>query len=181
MSAALNSTIPDSSSSSADSIETEAVRITRHPVRRGAYLLETEQWFPKPRPEVFDFFADAGNLETITPPFLRFKIVTPRPIDMRAGQLIDYSLRLHAIPIRWRTEIESWEPPLRFVDRQLRGPYRLWHHEHTFTAIDGGTLVKDAVTYIVPGGSLVHALFVKADVRRIFEYRRKVLRELLGE
>jgi ligand-binding SRPBCC domain-containing protein len=170
----------DSSTLPADNITAEAVRITRHPVRRGAYLLETEQWFPKPPPEVFDFFADAGNLETITPPFLRFRIVTPRPIDMRAGQLIDYSLRLHGIPVRWRTEIESWDPPVRFVDRQLRGPYRLWHHEHTFTPIDSGTLVKDAVTYVVPGGPFVHALFVKSDVRRIFEYRRKVLRDLLG-
>jgi ligand-binding SRPBCC domain-containing protein len=180
MSAQLDSTPRSSSVAPPVTALSEAVRIGRHPSRRGAYLLETEQWFPKPPPDVFDFFADAGNLETITPPFLQFRIVTPRPIDMRAGRLIDYRLRLHGIPIRWRTEIEVWEPRVRFVDRQLRGPYRLWHHEHTFTPLDGGTLVKDAVTYMVPGGALVHALFVKGDVRRIFEYRREILRSVLG-
>lgn len=152
-----------------------AVSIRRHPVRTGGFLLETEQWFPRPRREVFDFFADAANLEAITPPFLHFQIVTPPPIEMRPGTLIDYRLSLHGVPIRWRTEISDWEPSVRFVDQQLRGPYRYWIHEHTFTERDGGTLVKDSVAYAVPGGALVHWLIVRRDLRTIFAWRRLTL------
>lgn len=134
----------------------------------------------KPIGNVFAFFADPGNLEAITPPWLRFRIRTPPPIEMRAGTLIDYRLRLHCIPMRWRTEISVWEPPFRFVDRQLRGPYDLWEHTHTFTECAGGTLVSDSVRYRVPGGRLVETLFVERDLRRIFQYRRDRLGELLG-
>jgi ligand-binding SRPBCC domain-containing protein len=156
------------------------IHIGRHPERKGAYLLETTQWFPRPRPVVFDFFADASNLETITPPFLHFQIVTPRPIAMAAGALIDYRLSLHGVPIKWRTEIASWEPSHRFVDQQLKGPYHFWIHEHTFTDQHGGTLVKDAVTYSVPGGAVVHALIVKRDLTTIFAYRRKIMEQTFG-
>lgn len=153
------------------------ILIGRDPLRPGGYLLETEQWFPSPRTEVFDFFADAGNLERITPPFLHFQIVTPLPIAMRAGALIDYRLSLHGLPISWRTEISKWEPSARFIDQQLRGPYRYWIHEHTFTEQDGGTLVRDTVAYKVPGGRLIHWLVVQRDLRRIFGYRRWVLEQ----
>ena len=99
--------------------------------------LDTELFLPRPREEVFPFFADAFNLEAITPPFLRFKVTTEAPIEMQVGALIDYKLRLHGIPITWRTRIAAWEPPYRFVDEQLKGPYSLWRHEHTFEEVEG--------------------------------------------
>ena len=135
---------------------------------------------PRPRPEVFAFFADAGNLEALTPPFLRFHIETPRPIEMRAGALIEYRLRVHGLPIRWTSEITVWEPPGRFVDEQLRGPYRLWHHEHTFEDAPGGTFVNDRVRYRPPFGRLAHWLVIERDVRAIFRYRSESLLRLFG-
>lgn len=152
------------------------VEITRHPQRRGVYQLRTELWVPQPIETVFEFFADAYNLEDITPPWLHFHVLTPRPVAMFAGRLIDYKLRLRGLPLRWQSEISVWEPPVRFVDRQVRGPYTLWHHEHTFEPHDGGTLVRDCVDYAVPGGALVNTLFVQPDLRRIFEYRTLRLR-----
>lgn len=143
-----------------------------------AYTFETELWLPRPRDEVFPFFAEARNLETLTPPWLRFEVLTPPPILMKAGALIDYRLRVHGLPIRWRTEIAEWDPPHRFVDVQLRGPYTLWHHTHTFTEQNGGTLCTDRVRYRPRGGALVQRLFVQRDVGRIFEYRRRRLAEL---
>lgn len=143
-----------------------------------ASTFRTELWLPRPRAEVFDFFSDAANLERITPPFLRFRIETPLPIEMRNGALIDYRLRVRGVPIRWRTEIRSWEPPLRFVDVQLRGPYRLWEHTHTFEERDGGTLCGDTVRFAVWGGALVERLFVRREVAAIFAYRERVLRGL---
>jgi ligand-binding SRPBCC domain-containing protein len=130
--------------------------------------------------EVFPFFADARNLEELTPPFLRFQVLTPPPISMAAGTRIDYRLRLHGIPIRWQSEITAWEPMRMFVDEQRRGPYRAWIHTHRFTAKDGGTLVEDEVRYDVPGGALVNALFVRNDVARIFAYREAKLRARFG-
>ncbi len=144
------------------------------------YLLTSSTVLPRPREEVFAFFADAGNLETLTPPLLRFEILTPLPVAMHPGALIDYRLRLHGVPITWRTEITEWQPPFRFVDRQLRGPYRLWHHEHTFEEVAGGTLATDRVHYAflpVPG---VHRLFVEPDLRRIFGYRLARMGEIFG-
>ena len=135
---------------------------------------------PRPRAEVFAFFADAGNLQELTPPWLRFEVLTPRPIEMRPGALIDYRLRLRLIPIRWRTEITAWEPPRRFVDEQLRGPYRLWIHEHTFEEDGDGTLCGDFVRYAVPFGALANRLLVARDVRKIFAYRERRLQEIFG-
>ena len=154
--------------------------ITRHAAQSGVYKLTDELWLPRPIHEVFDFFADASRLELITPPWLHFHVLTETPITMRPGTLIDYKLRLHGVPIRWQTEISEWQPPRMFVDRQLRGPYRLWRHRHTFTERDGGTLVQDEVEYRVPGGALVHRWFVKPDLEKIFAYRQKKLREYLG-
>ncbi len=144
--------------------------------RGGVRTLDAELFIPRPLPEVFAFFAEAPNLQALTPRWLHFEILTPLPIAMRAGALIDYRLRLRGIPLRWRTEITVWEPPHRFVDVQRRGPYRLWRHEHTFEERDGGTLVRDHVDYKVFGGALVDRLFVRPDVRRIFAYRQCVLR-----
>jgi ligand-binding SRPBCC domain-containing protein len=143
------------------------------------YELATSLWLARPRPEVIEFFGDAGNLDALTPPWLKFRILTPRPIDMRPGTLIDYELRIHGVPVRWRTGITTWAPPDAFVDEQLRGPYRRWVHTHTFADEAGGTRVEDRVVYSVPGGPLVHALFVAPDLRRIFGYRLQALRERL--
>ena len=124
------------------------------------------------------FFGDAGNLELMTPPWLSFKILTPRPIAMRPGTLIDYRIALHGIPMKWRTEITAWNPPFEFVDEQLSGPYRRWHHRHTFVEERGGTRVGDEVTYDVLGGWLVNKVFVERDVTRIFSYREETLKRL---
>ena len=130
-----------------------------------------ELWLPLPPVKLFEFFGDATNLDALTPPWLHFNIVTPRPIPMKAGTLIDYRLRIHGIPIRWRTRINEWKPPHRFVDEQIRGPYRRWIHEHTFDERDGGTLARDTVSYAVPFDLLTHHLFVKPDIERIFAFR----------
>ncbi len=135
---------------------------------------------PRPRPEVFAFFADAANLEALTPPWLGFHIVTPQPIELRTGALIEYRLRVHGLPLRWTTEITAWEPPVRFVDEQLRGPYRLWLHEHTFEDAPGGTFVRDRVRYRPPFGRLANWLVVERDVRTIFRHRSETLLRLFG-
>ena len=145
------------------------------------YTLDCAIWLPKPPAEVFEFFGDAGNLEAITPPWLHFEVVTPRPIPMNPGALIDYKLKLHGIPLRWRTEISSWRPPVMFVDRQLRGPYKLWRHTHTFEPSEGGTLVKDHVDYTPRGGSLVHRWFVRPDLLKIFSFRQETIARMLGD
>ncbi len=144
------------------------------------FTLHTELWLPPPRDEIFPFFAEARNLEAITPPWLKFEVLTPAPIAMRAGTLIDYRIHVHGIPIRWRTEIAQWQPPHRFVDVQLRGPYILWHHTHTFESRDGGTLCGDHVRYRPRGGALAHWLFVRRDVEGIFQYRQQRLKDLFN-
>ena len=144
------------------------------------FKLDNEVWLPRPIDEVFEFFSDARNLETLTPPMLRFEVLTPPPIRMAVGTVIDYKLRLRGVPIKWQSEITAWEPPYRFVDEQRRGPYSMWVHEHTFVEKDGGTLAVDKVKYAVPGGALVNKLFVARDVRRIFEYRTERMLGALG-
>lgn len=144
------------------------------------FTLTNELWLPAPPWDVFPFFADAFNLERITPPMLRFRVLTAPPIAMGVGTLLDYRVRLRGVPMRWQSEITAWEPPHRFVDEQRRGPYRLWVHEHTFAAQDGGTVARDNVRYAVPGGVLVQRLFVAPDLRRIFEYRSAALREIFS-
>ena len=134
----------------------------------------------KPLSEVFPFFSDALNLQRITPPWLRFEVLTPQPISMEVGKKIDYRLRVRGFPLRWTSEITAWEPPFRFVDEQVRGPYRLWVHEHRFSEKDGMTLAEDYVRYAVFGGALTDRLFVRRDVERIFAYRRKTMIELFG-
>ena len=142
------------------------------------FTLGREILLPRPLEEVFPFFADAQNLEAITPNWMSFSIITPKPIEMRVGTLIDYKLRVRGIPLRWRSEITVWQPPFRFVDEQRRGPYRQWIHEHTFEARDGGTLCRDSVRYAVLGGRIIERLFVRRDVETIFEFRQKKLREI---
>ena len=144
------------------------------------FVLNLELSLPVPRPEVFPFFAEARNLETLTPPWLRFEVLTPPPIQMQAGTRIDYQLRLHGLPLRWQSEITAWEPPHRFVDEQRRGPYRRWIHEHRFEEETGGTRCVDRVRYAVYGGSLIEWLFIRRDLQRIFAFRQAKLRELFA-
>jgi ligand-binding SRPBCC domain-containing protein len=143
-------------------------------------LFESELWLPKPRADVFQFFSEAQNLQTLTPDWLNFEILTPSPVKMEAGALIEYRIRVRGIPFRWKTRIEAWNPPESFVDVQLGGPYRLWHHTHTFIERDGGTLCRDSVRYWPKGGRLMDWLFVRRDVKTIFNYRAAKLREIFG-
>ena len=142
------------------------------------FTFNAELWLPQPIDKVFPFFGEARNLEMLTPPWVKFKVLTPEPIAMRMGMLIDYRIKVHGLPIHWQTEIIEWNPPHRFVDVQLSGPYTLWHHTHTFIERDGGTLCRDEVRYRPRGGALINALFVRRDVERIFDYRQKRLREI---
>lgn len=147
-----------------------------------SYLLTTWQWLPRPREEVFAFFSDARNLQRITPEFLKFRVLTPGVIPMHAGAVIDYRLSLRGLPLKWKTEITTWDPPVRFVDVQLRGPYAEWIHTHAFEEQEGGTLVHDSVRYRLPGPSfitrLVNSLMVAPDTARIFEYRHQAIEDI---
>lgn len=127
---------------------------------------------------VFDFFSKAENLNLITPPDLSFKIITPLPVEMKNGTIIDYKIKLNGLPFSWKTEITAWEPPFRFVDTQLKGPYKVWIHEHTFTETPQGTVIKDSVDYLPKGWiaePLIHNLFVRKRLEYIFDYRQKKL------
>lgn len=145
------------------------------------HVLEAVTTVPLPIETVFPFFAAAENLERITPPSLRFSILTPLPIEMRQGALIDYRLRLMGIPFGWKTEITRWDPPHEFVDEQLSGPYKVWRHRHRFRAIDGATEIEDRVEYALPFGplGLVALPLVKLQLRGIFAHRQRVVRDLL--
>jgi ligand-binding SRPBCC domain-containing protein len=142
------------------------------------YALDTHIWLPQKIERVFAFFADPRNLEVLTPPWLHFALLTPDPIEMRAGTRLDYRLRVRGIPVRWQSEIALWEPPDRFIDRQTKGPYRYWQHTHSFRRHDGGTLVEDHVRYANPGGAIVKRLIVAPDLQRIFSFRHEALRKL---
>jgi ligand-binding SRPBCC domain-containing protein len=145
------------------------------------FTFHTELWLPRPREEIFSFFAEARNLEAITPPWLKIQVLTPAPVIMRKGTLIDYRISVHGVPVRWRTEITEWQPPHQFVDSQLRGPYVFWHHTHTFSECGNGTLCLDDVRYYPRGGRLINWLFVRHDVARIFGFRRKKLTEIFAK
>jgi ligand-binding SRPBCC domain-containing protein len=148
------------------------------------YVLERSLVVPRSPAEVFPFFTDAANLERLTPKFLGFTILTPAPMEVKPGTVIDYRIRLNGVPLRWRTRIEEVVPNERFVDVQVRGPYKSWRHIHTFRPVPGGTALGDRVEYelpLGPLGALAHALVVKRQLRAIFDYRTQVMRELFGE
>ncbi len=148
-----------------------------------SFLLRREQWLPRPIEQVFAFFADATNLEAITPPWLRFRILSPGATSMHAGTFIAYRLRWGWVPLRWVTEITEWQPPFRFVDVQRRGPYALWRHGHSFEPDCGGTLMRDEVRYALPlgpVGRLAHRLAVRRDLGAIFDYRAEAVSLIFG-
>ena len=148
-------------------------------------VLRREQRLEAPPETVFPFVADARNLEAITPPLLRFRLLTPEPVEMRSGTFLQYALRVRGVPVRWDTLIQDWEPPHRFVDVQVRGPYRLWHHTHELVALDGGraTLMRDTVRYAVGFGVLgevARRALVARDVEAIFAFRAERVPGLVG-
>ena len=149
------------------------------------HVLHREQRLEAPPSVVFPFFADARNLEAITPPLLRFRLLTPEPIAMGAGTFLQYALRIHGVPVRWDTLIQEWEPPHRFVDVQVRGPYRLWHHTHEVVAVDGGaaSLMRDTVRYAVGFGALgevMRRVLVARDVKAIVAFRAERVPDLVA-
>lgn len=140
-----------------------------------------ELWLPYPVETVFSFFSNASNLEAITPSWLHFRILTPAPIEMEKGTLIEYRLRLRGFPIQWVSEIILWEPPGRFVDAQRKGPYLQWIHTHAFTEKDNGTLIQDQVDYALHGWifePVIDSLLVRPDLKKIFQYRKERIIEL---
>ena len=157
------------------------IEIRKNQDSRGGYILHAECIVPRAIEEVFPFFADARNLEQLTPTWLKFQIITPEPIDLRKGQIIDYRLRVHGLPLRWQSEITAWEPMSRFIDEARRSPYKFWNHEHLFESCEQGTRVIDIVHYGVPGGAIVHWLSVRRDIEKIFAYRQKVLAEVFPQ
>lgn len=145
------------------------------------HVFESQTILPVPREEVFPFFSDATNLARLTPASLGFQIRSPQPIQMEEGTLIDYTIKLHGLPMRWRTKITQWNPPIEFIDEQLKGPYRTWIHHHIFEdAADGQTLMRDRVRYSLPFPPFgqIALPFVRAEIDRIFSYREKILEEI---
>lgn len=147
------------------------------------YELKKTQMLPIARDQVFTFFERPENLAKLTPPSLGFQILTPSPIEMKAGSLIDYTVRVLGMSLRWTTLITDYDPPHQFVDVQLKGPYSFWHHTHQFEKADGGTQMTDTVRYAMPFGILgrvAHRLFVTRQLQRIFRYRSEVLEAFVG-
>jgi ligand-binding SRPBCC domain-containing protein len=140
------------------------------------YRFTSQLLLPRPREDVFSFFAEAHNLEVLTPAWLRFEVLTPSPIVMEEGTLIEYKLRIRGVAVRWQSQITTWEPPYRFVDVQRRGPYRAWIHEHRFVERGEFTCAFDHVDYDHAGGWIVNRLLVAPDLRRIFDFRLRKLK-----
>jgi len=148
------------------------------------FKLNAKQFIGRPIEEVFGFFSRPENLTVITPSNLHFNILTPRPLEMKQGAVIDYTIKIFKVPIHWRTLITTYDPPFKFVDEQLKGPYNFWHHTHTFKEVSDGVEIYDEVHYGIPFGplgSLLHALWIKKDLNHIFEYRKGVIDNLFKE
>lgn len=173
----------DSNDAPHRSASVEAERSVRIERDGGEQRLVATQRVPRPRDEVFPYFADARNLEQLTPPFLRFRILEVSTPDVRQDTRIRYRLRLHGVPVGWHTVILEWEPPLGFTDYQRRGPFRLWRHRHDFIEVDGGTLLRDTVHFAIYGSALLPEAatrWVDRDLRQIFNYRQDVIAARFG-
>ncbi len=148
------------------------------------HVFERTIWLPAGRYYLFEFFSRAENLQLVTPRWLDFRILTPLPVEMKLGALLDYRIRLYGIPVTWRTKVTAWEPPRRFEDTQLAGPYKLWVHEHLFEAENSGTRMTDRVRYQARGGPferLVDSLFVRSRLEKIFAFREEAFRQLFTQ
>ena len=148
------------------------------------YELDVEQFIDQPVEKVFEYFSRPENLEEITPPRLGFTIMTPSPIPMEKGSLIDYTIRILGFPVHWRTLITSYDPPHGFVDEQIKGPYVLWYHRHSFKKENSGTIIRDTVRYAVPLGIIgrfLNLIWIQKDLKDIFAYRRKFIENKFGE
>lgn len=147
------------------------------------YNINTKQIIKRPLDDVFEFFSRPENLEKITPKNLAFKILTPKPLVMKQGAVIDYTIKLFKMPIHWRTLITSYEPNHMFVDEQMKGPYSLWHHTHIFKETDEGVEILDNVVYAIPFGiigRILHYLWIKRDLKNIFEYRKTIINQVFS-
>lgn len=147
------------------------------------HIYTEETIINRPIDEVFEFFSKAENLNLLTPTFLKFKILTPLPIAMGVGTLIDYKISLNGIPFTWKTKISTWKKNEVFVDEQLRGPYKVWIHEHKFEVVDSGVKMTDTVQYLSPGWivePIINKLYIEKKVKEIFEFRKKVLLQYFG-
>ena len=146
-----------------------------------SYFFSITSLLDKNVEEIFQFFSNAENLSIVTPPHLKFQILTPLPLEMKKGTTIEYRLKIYHVPVYWKTEITVWEPPFRFIDVQLKGPYRKWIHEHRFEKLEAGTKMTDLVEYAVPGGpfaSIINKVFVSKDIKKIFTFRENKFREI---
>lgn len=146
------------------------------------YEIKVKQKLNSNIENVFNFFSKPINLAKITPKRLGFRIITPLPIEMKSGTIIDYYIKIFSLPIRWRTIITNYEYPSQFIDQQLKGPYSFWHHTHTFEETENGTIIKDQIRYVVPFGLLgriLNYLWIKRDLKNIFEYRKEKIKELI--
>lgn len=147
------------------------------------YELSVSHQVNAPLEKVFNFFSKPENLSKITPAKMGFNVLTPLPIKMERGALIDYTIKVVVLPLRWRTLITTYEPPNKFVDEQLKGPYSFWHHTHTFESVDNGVLIKDVIKYAIPMGifgRILHYIWIKNDLKRVFDYRKEVIDKIFS-
>jgi ligand-binding SRPBCC domain-containing protein len=161
----------------------EALNEICAPLRDNQHEIFSEQWLPLKPEQLFPFYCDEKNLESLTPPFLKFKVLNKSTDQIDSGTLINYKLSLHGVAFDWQTEIRDWQPNKRFVDTQLKGPYSKWYHEHDFIPLGGGTLIRDRVSYKLPLGALGDTFAgwkVSGDVEKIFAYRREVIDQQFG-
>lgn len=144
------------------------------------YTFKKEQFVPSDMETVFDFFSRPENLEKITPPAMGFHIMTPNPIEMKKGAIIDYTVNIMGVPVRWRTMITSYKKNQFFVDEQLKGPYSYWYHKHSFEPVEGGINIIDEITYALPleaFRNIVHPLLIKPQLKKIFSFRFQIIKD----
>lgn len=173
-------TTPNKAVMPVDLLPGSPTAVTITPLPGGGCRLQAVMHIPQKIEKVFAFFSDPLNLEKITPPWLHFSVQDPEKVTIHKGATIDYRLKVRGLPLRWRSLISQWQPPYRFVDEQIRGPYKLWRHQHLFEPTAGGTTVSDIVHYRVFGGRIIERALVRPDLKRIFQFRQTALGELFA-